>query len=95
MKFILLLVLISSSLNCGTVKNITFEQALSEAQEWVGQHDIYAVGESANKDGEKIILVFTSDIEKTSKKLPNDVHGYSVYFYHTDEIVPHEIDDNE
>jgi len=77
------------------VKNISFEQALKEAQEWVGNHEIYAVGESANKEGEKIILVFTGDIKEASEKLPDDVHGYPVYFYHTDEIIPHKLDEQE
>jgi len=77
------------------MKNLTFDQALSKAQEWVGQDDIYAVGESLDKKGNKVILVFASDTATVSKILPKVFHGHKVSFYHTGVIVPQDFGEEE
>jgi len=70
------------------MKNIPFDQALTEAQQWVGQGTVYAVGESVDSDNNKVILVFTSDTLQAAKDIPKVFHGHQVHFYHTGVISP-------
>ncbi len=95
MKSLLLILITLSLVNCKSMKNLPFDQALNKAQEWVGQHDIYAVGESLDKKGEKLILVFANDTKKVAKILPKTFYGHKVSFYETGEILPHNFDKEE
>ena len=74
------------------MKNLPFDQALVKAQTWVGSDGVYAVGESLDNKGVKIILVFARDTSEVTKTLPKVFHGHKVSFYNTGEIVPHELD---
>lgn len=77
------------------MKNLPFDQALKEAQNWLGTYNVYAVGESLDKDENKIILVFASDTSKVSKVLPKYFYGHKVAFYETGEITPHDFNEQE
>ncbi len=68
------------------MKKISFETALEKAQSWVGSHGIYAVGESKDDKGNKLIMIFTSDIQKTTEVIPKDLDGYPIVYMDTDEI---------
>ena len=77
------------------MKHLAFNEALTKAQSWVGSHEIYAIGESLDKNGKKVILVFASDTTKVSKILPKDFHGHKVTYYQTGEIIPHDVKEEE
>ena len=76
------------------MKNLPFDEALGKAQSWIGNHDIYAVGES-EKDGEKVIMVFATDTLLVADIIPKEFHGHRVIFYNSEEVVPHEPDQEE
>ena len=95
MKHLALLLITFSLLNCNSVKDLPFNQALIKAQNWVGSNGVYAVGESLDNHGEKLILVFAKDTSEVTKILPKVFHGHKVAYYNTGEIVPQELDQEE
>lgn len=70
-----------------------FDKALELSQAWVDIDGVMAVGESKDKEGHQVIMVFSSLSADTLRSiLPSEVKGYNVVFYDTEEV---EIQDQE